>query len=218
LAHGQRQKAHELYSEEENMAKRLGLTENQAAAIQLPAWIDLLFGDFSDKSKSMSQASHALAIADSPDVAILSAEIAALAGSEGEARRLIDIVSRRRPLDTRFQTMLIPVVRAILFINHGEAAKAIDVLKGGEPFDRGTTDVRFTRGRAYLLNHQPAQAAQEFQAVLNSRGAYIGDPLMGLAQLYLARAYAQQTDNAKTRAAYQDYLACGKMPTPTFPS
>ncbi len=36
-------------------------------------------------------------------------------------------VNRRRPLDTRFQTMLIPVVQAILLLNHGEAAKAIDV-------------------------------------------------------------------------------------------
>ena len=217
LAHGQRQKARELYSEEENMAKRMGLTENQAAAMQQPAWLDLLFGDSGDKGKSVSQATRALAIADTPDVAILSAEIAALAGNEGEARRLVDDVSRRRPVDTRFQSMYIPVVRAILFINHGEAAKAIDVLKGGEPYDRGTTDIHFTRGRAYLLNHQPDQAAKEFQAVLNLRGAYIGDPLMGLAQLYLARAGAQQTDSAKTRAAYQDFFALWKDADPEIP-
>jgi cytochrome c-type biogenesis protein CcmH/NrfG len=60
------------------------------------------------------------------------------------------------------------------------------------------------------LNHQPAQAAPEFQAVLNLRGAYIGDPLMGLARLYLARAYAQQGDGVKARAAYQDFLALWK--------
>jgi hypothetical protein len=92
--------------------------------------------------------------------------------------------------------MLVPDVQAILFMNHGEAAKAIDMLKAGEPYDKGTTDIHFTRGRAYLLNHQPAQATQEFQAVLNLRGAYIGDPLMGLAQLYLARAYAQRNEGA----------------------
>jgi len=210
LAHGQRQKAREIYSQGESLAKHLGLTDIQADAIQLPAWIDLLFGDTGDKNKSVSQATVAMAVANSPDVAILSAEIAALAGNEIEARRLMDDVSRRRPLDTKFQTMFIPVVRAVLFLNHGEAAKAIDVLKGGEPYDRGTSDIHFTRGRAYLLNHQPAQAAQEFQAVLNLRGAYIGDPLMGLAQLYLARAYAQQTDAAKARAAYQDFLALWK--------
>lgn len=119
-----------------------------------------------------------MAFADSPDVAILSAEIAALAGGEAQAHRLIEDVSRRRPLDTRFQTMLIPVVQAILFMNHGEAAKAIEVLKAGEPYDKGTSDIHFTRGRAYLLNHQPAQATQEFQAVLNLRGAFVGDPLI----------------------------------------
>ena len=151
-----------------------------------------------------------MALADSPDVAIASAEIAALAGDEAQARHWIDDVSRRRPLDTRFQTMFIPTVQAILFLNHGEAAKAIDVLKPGEQYDKGTTDIHFVRGRAYLLNHQPAQAAQEFQAILNLRGASIGDPLMGLAQLYLARAYAQQNDGAKARAAYQDFLALWK--------
>ncbi len=217
LAHGQRQNAREIYTHEEELAKQIGLTENQAAAIQLPAWIDLLFGDTGDKNKSVTRANEALALASSPDVAILSAEITALAGGEAQARRLMEDVSRRRPLDTRFQTMLIPVVQAILFVNHGEAAKAIEILKAGEPYDKGTSDVHFTRGRAYLLNHQPAQAAQEFQAVLDLRGAYIGDPLMGLAQLYLARAYAQQNNGAKARAAYQDFLALWKDADPDIP-
>ena len=217
LARGQRQNAREIYAHEGELAKQLSLTESQAAAIQLPAWIDLLFGYTGDKNKSISQATAALALADSPDVAILSAEIAALAGGEVQAGRLMEDVTRRRPLDTKFQTMLIPSVQAILFMNHGEAAKAIEVLKAGEPYDKGTTDTHFTRGRAYLLNHQPAQAAQEFQAVLNLRGAYIGDPLMGLAQLYLARAYAQQNDGAKARAAYQDFLALWKDADPDIP-
>jgi eukaryotic-like serine/threonine-protein kinase len=210
LARGQRQNAREVYNHVGELAKRLGLTENQASAIQIPAWIDLLFGDTGDKNKSLSQSTAALAFADSPDVAILSAEIAALAGSEAQARHLMEDLNRRRPLDTKFQTMLIPVVQAILFVNHGEAAKAIDVLKAGETYDKGTTDIHFVRGRAYLLNHQPAQAAPEFQAVLNLRGAYIGDPLMGLARLYLARAYAQQGDGVKARATYQDFLALWK--------
>jgi eukaryotic-like serine/threonine-protein kinase len=217
LAHGQRQNAREIYAHEGELAKQLSLTESQAVAIQIPAWIDLLCGDTGDKNKSISQATAALALADSPDVAILSAEIAALAGGEAQARHWMEDVSRRRPLDTRFQTMLIPAVQAILFMNHGEAPKAIEVLKTGEPYDQGTTDIHFTRGRAYLLNHQPAKAAQEFQAVLNLRGAYIGDPLMGLAQLYLARALAQQNDGAKARAAYQDFLALWKDADPDIP-
>ena len=180
------------------------------ATLQLPVWLDLLYGYSGDKNKAVSEATAAVALADTPDAVILSAEIAALAGNEAQARHWMEDVSRRRPLDTRYQTVYVPSVQAILFINHGEAAKAIDVLKAGEAYDRGATDTHFIRGRAYLLNHQPAQAAQEFQTVLNLRGAYIGDPLMGLAQLYLARAYAQENDSAKARAAYQDFLALWK--------
>jgi len=217
LAHGQRKNAREIYAREGELAKQLGLTESQAAAIQMPAWSDLVFGDTAAKNASVSQATAALALANSPDVAILSAEIAALAGAEPQARHLIEDVNRRRPLDTRFQTLLIPVVQAILLLNHGEAAKAIDVLKPGEQYDKGTTDIHFVRGRAYLGIHQPVQGAQEFQAVLRLRGAYIGDPLMGLAQLYLARAYAQQNDSAKARSAYQDFLALWKDADPDIP-
>ena len=217
LARGQRKNAREIYARQAELAKQISLTESQAAAIQNPAWIDLVFGDTGDKNKSISQATAAVALADTPDVVILSAEIAALAGAETQARHWMEDVNRRRPLDTRFQTMFIPVVQAILLLNHGEAAKAVDVLKAGEQYDKGATDIHFVRGRAYLLNHQPAQAAQEFQAVLNLRGASIGDPLMGLAQLYLARAYAQQNDGAKTRAAYQDFLALWKDADPDIP-
>jgi eukaryotic-like serine/threonine-protein kinase len=217
FARGQRQKAREINAHVEELAKQLGLTENQASAIQIPAWVDLVFGDTGEKNKSISQATAAVGLANSPDVVILSAEIAALAGDEARARHWMEDANHRRPLDTRFQTMLIPVVQAILFINHGDAAKAVEVLKAGEQFDKGTVDIHFVRGRAYLLIHQPAQAAQEFQAVLNLRGAYIGDPLMGIAQLYLARAYAQQNDAAKARAAYQDFLALWKDADPDIP-
>jgi serine/threonine protein kinase/Tfp pilus assembly protein PilF len=217
LARGQRKNAREIFARQAALAKQLGLTENQAAAIQIPAWFDLLSGDTGDKNKALSQAAAAVALANTPDVAIASAEIAALAGDEAQARHWTDDVNRRRPLDTKFQTVLIPVVQAILFINHGDAAKAIDVLKAGEPYDKGTTDIHFVRGRAYLLSHQPAPAAQEFQAILNLRGASIGDPLMGLAQLYLARSYAQQNDAAKARSAYQDFLALWKNADPDTP-
>jgi len=217
LARGQRKTAREIYARQSELAKQISLTESQAAAIQIPAWIDLIFDDTANKNKSVAQATAALALADSPDVAILSAEIAALAGDEAQARHWMEDVNRRRPLDTKFQTMLIPTVQAILLLNHGEAAKAIDVLEPGEQYDKGTTDIHFVRGRAYLLNHQPAQAVPEFQAVLNLRGAYIGDPVMGLAPLYLARAYAQQNDAAKARAAYQDFLALWKDADPDIP-
>ena len=51
------------------LAERLGLTDNQAAAIQIPAWIDLLFGDTGEKNKSVSQATAALALAKSSRLA-----------------------------------------------------------------------------------------------------------------------------------------------------
>jgi len=214
LVHGQRQKAREGYIQIQETSKRLGLTDAQAGAIQYPAWAEVLWGD---KSKAASQAASAITISNTPDVAMLSAEIFALAGDEAQARRLMEDAGKRRPLDTRFQSIFIPGVQAILLMNHGEAAKAVEILKPAEAYDRGNTDSRFTRGRAYLMDHQPAKAAQEFQGVLNLRGAWPWDPLIGIAQLYLARAYAQQGDTARARSAYQDFLALWKDADPDIP-
>jgi len=59
-------------------------------AIQLPAWIDLLFGDIGDKNKLISHATAAWALAHTLDVAILSAEIARACRGETQARRWMD--------------------------------------------------------------------------------------------------------------------------------
>ena len=45
LARGQRKNAREIYARQSELAKQISLTESQAAAIQIPAWTDLIFGD-----------------------------------------------------------------------------------------------------------------------------------------------------------------------------
>ena len=51
-----------------------------------------------------------------------------------------------------------------------------------------------------------AQAAAEFEKIVDHRGIVISDPIGALARLQLGRAYAMTGDEAKAKAAYNDFL------------
>jgi hypothetical protein len=62
-----------------------------------------------------------------------------------------------------------------------------------------------------------AAAVTEFQKILDHAGVVGNEPIGALAHLGLARAFALQGDNAKARAAYQDFLALWKGADPDIP-
>jgi tetratricopeptide (TPR) repeat protein len=68
----------------------------------------------------------------------------------------------------------------------------------------------YVRGQAYLRAGQGADAAAQFQKIIDSRGLVVNDPVGALAPLGLARAYAVSGDQAKTKAAYQDFFQLWK--------
>ena len=75
----------------------------------------------------------------------------------------------------------------------------------------------YLRGEAYLAAHQGAEAAAEFQKILDHRGIVVSDPIGALAHLQLGRAFAMAGDKAKAKAAYQDFLGLWKDADPDIP-
>jgi predicted Zn-dependent protease len=75
----------------------------------------------------------------------------------------------------------------------------------------------YLRGQAYLRAQQGGNAAQEFQKILDHRGITGNSPVVPLAHLGLARAYALSGDTAKAKAAYQDFFALWKDADPDIP-
>jgi len=75
----------------------------------------------------------------------------------------------------------------------------------------------YLRGQAYLGRHEGAEAAAEFQKVLDHPGLVGNSPIGALAHLGLGRAYTLAGDKAKARAAYQDFLALWKDADPDIP-
>ena len=61
-----------------------------------------------------------------------------------------------------------------------------------------------------MAMHRPAQAAAEFQKILDHRGVVGADPIGALAHLQLGRAFVLLGDKIKAKAAYQDFLMLWK--------
>jgi len=62
-----------------------------------------------------------------------------------------------------------------------------------------------------------AEAAAEFQKILDHRGLVSADPIGALADLQLGRAYALAGERDKARAGYEDFLKLWKDADPDIP-
>jgi serine/threonine protein kinase/tetratricopeptide (TPR) repeat protein len=212
--HGQLRKSLEFLSQAEEISRREGFSELQALATCHKAWLSALVGG---KSQQKTDPSAALAISQSPNVASCVAYTYALTGNDSAALRLVDELSRKRPQDKWFQAMYLPAVRAQIEINHGNGAKAVELLKSAPSYDKGEAEVLALRGQAFLQNHQPREAEREFQSAMKLKNDGGQNPSCWLSQLYLARAYAMESDTVKARAAYQDFFATWKDADPELP-
>ncbi|MEO6969386.1 MAG: hypothetical protein ABI217_00640, partial [Chthoniobacterales bacterium] len=149
----------------------------------------------------------------------------ALAGDSVHANLLIDDLAKRFPQDTVVQTQYLPMARAALALNSGNAGAAIEALVGATPYELGHTNDDFTfalypvylRGEAYLAAKNGAAAAGEFQKILDHSSIVGNEPIGALAHLGLGRAYALSGDAAKAKAAYQKFFALWENADPDLP-
>jgi DNA-binding SARP family transcriptional activator len=63
----------------------------------------------------------------------------------------------------------------------------------------------------------PAEAAGEFQRILDHRSVVLVDPMDAMARLQLARALALAGDGAKAKRAYEDLFVLWKNADPDVP-
>ena len=70
---------------------------------------------------------------------------------------------------------------------------------------------------AYLAARQPAEAAAEFQRIVDHRSIVLVDPLDAMARLQLARALALAGDTVKAKSVYIDLFSLWKNADPDIP-
>jgi len=201
-----------------DIAQQSGRRERAAMFQAAAAVWEALYGNV---AASRSKADKALALGEGRQVEYPVAFAQALDGDVARSRILTDNLAREFPEDTSVQSMYLPALRALFALNVHDAPAAIQSLQTAARFDLAVGGLGFrgyfgalypiyVRGQAYLAARQPAQAAAEFQRIVDHRSIVLVDPMYALARLHLARALALAGDTAKAKSAYDDLMTLWK--------
>jgi predicted Zn-dependent protease len=216
--HGKLKNARELTqgaieSAERNDAKETAASYQAAAALR-----EVESGNW---KQARSDVEAAMKLAPNRNVRIFTALVLARVGDRAAAEKVAADLDKTFPLDTLMQRYWLPSIRATVALQTKDPNRALELLKTAsaielsQPTQAGVILCpAYLRGEAYLLLHDGAAAAAEFQKFLDHPGLVGNFPWGALARLYLARAYALRGDTARARTAYQDFLTLWKDADP----
>ena len=132
----------------------------------------------------------------------------ALCGEDNRTQSAIEELTRLYPKDIRITGVLIPSYRGLIDARHDRPATP-----GLAMYSQGLVPPLapvFCRGQVFLLQHKGAEAAAEFQTILDKRGEAGFSTPYPAAYAGLARAAALTGDFAKSRKAYEELFALWK--------
>jgi tetratricopeptide (TPR) repeat protein len=163
----------------------------------------------------------ALELSKGRDVQYAAGLALALSGGSSLSEALAADLEKRFPEDTFAKFTYVPVLRASAALGRGNPADAVERLQIALRYELASNGLNFNfylgglhsayvRGEALIAAHRYAEAAAEFQKILDHRGIVAVDPIGPLARLQLGRAYALLGDKAKAKRAYQDFLSLWK--------
>ena len=215
--HGRLEKARELSRRAVQFDQHNDLKETAALWQESGAYHEAVAGN---AERAKQAAAAGLEIASEHDSQIVAALVFGQAGDTARAEKIADDLAKRYPEDTLLNFYWLPVIRAEVALDRKNAAKAVEILKAAAIYELGAMAPAinvsapllpiYVRGEAYLMAGQGAEAAAEFQKMIDGKNLVGNFPPEALAHLGLGRAYALQGDAAKARTAYQDFLALWK--------
>ena len=209
---GQLKKAQEFSQRAFELAQQRELKE---VAAQITAGASLRDAQFGYCGKVKAQTAQALALSHDRLTLSLAANASAICGDAGQTNSIVDELSKRFPTDTLVNQQRIPLIQAHLALRNGNPVHALQLLEPtGTHASYLLFPIAYVRGQAYLADKKGAEAAAQFQEILDHRGWSPLSYFYPFAQLGLARAALLQGDTAGARKQYQDLLATWKNAAP----
>jgi eukaryotic-like serine/threonine-protein kinase len=163
------------------------------------------------------------------DVEYTAALALELSGGSSQSEALAGDLEKRFPEDTFAKFTYVPVLRGLAALGRGQPADSVERLQIALRYELAANGLNFNqfyfggmhsayvRGQALVASQRYADAAAEFQKILDHRGLVGLDPIGTLAHLQLGRVFALSGDKTKAKAAYAAFLALWKDADPTVP-
>jgi tetratricopeptide (TPR) repeat protein len=205
---GQRRESSKLYQRAAQIALRHGLRNVAAELEEAGARADALSGNC-QTVRRLGRPALALA----------------MCGDAAHAEKLAAETSKLSPNETIWNAVQLPAIRAAIELKGDQPAKAVELLASASPYERAYPEAVYLRGLAYLRLKKGAEAATEFQKIVDHKGANWGStwqhPNWGLyyslSYLGQARGFALAGDTAKAKKAFQDFFELWKDADPDIP-
>jgi eukaryotic-like serine/threonine-protein kinase len=217
---GRLQAARRSSSRAQDLAVQEGEGAREAAASYQAArgvW-EAVCGNVAQAKKN---AMAALEISKGRDVQYAVGLALALSGDSSRAEALAGDLEKGFPEDTFVKFSYAPVLRALTALARGKPVDSVEQLQIALPYELAVNGLNFNsflgglysayvRGEAMTTTHRYAEAAAEFQKILDHRGLVGQDPIAALAHLQLGRTFALAGDPVKAKRAYGDFLTLWK--------
>ena len=148
-------------------------------------------------------------------------QYAAALGDASQSEALADDLEKRFPEDTFVKFTYVPVLRALAALRQGKPAESADRLEIARQYELAANGLNsqyylgglrsaYLRGEGFIAARRYAEAAAEFQKILDHRGIVGLDPIGVLAHLQLGTVFALSGDKANAKAAYEAFFAVWK--------
>ena len=161
-----------------------------------------------DCSAARSNVDKALAISRWDDVLSRSAGLLARCGYDSDARKLLAELLAKRPSGTLANRLDSPMINASLQFRTGDYSAAAHSLESVPQNLRRASSfvVQYLLGKCYLKLNRGADAATQFQYIIDHPGERAFSPLGPLAYLGLARSRVATGELGEARVAYEKFL------------
>jgi len=173
---------------------------------------------FGNPAGARERAGDALELSNSWFAQSLAALALAIAGDTVRAETLADDLEKRFPEHTIVQSYYLPTLRAQLALSRSDPSRAIEVLQAAAPYELSSSGALYpvyVRGKAYLAAHQGADAAAQFQKILDHRGIVVNYPIGALAIGPRLRCVRGQSEGKDCISGFP--YALEGCRSPTFP-
>jgi eukaryotic-like serine/threonine-protein kinase len=206
--HGRRRESHELYQRAAETARRQGFRYVADAFEEVDARADALSGNCRTVRR-LGRPAFALT----------------MCGESALAEKLAADTSKHFPHGTIWNAVQLPEIQAMIALQRDEPVRSVELLASALPYERAYPDAIYVRGLAYLKLHKGAEAAAEFQKIVDHKGTSWGStwvhPNWGqyysLSYLGIARGFALAGDSAKADEAFENFFALWKDADPELP-